>query len=109
MQLRSNGGQPGSVALGEVVVAAAAEVEFFNPGWPDVEGGSGSGEGDVLRSAGGAQVGVIGHGAVAGECYSAGLNGPKYRLTALSRSVFGPRLMFVDSLIDTPYCCVLTT
>ncbi len=63
----SSGVEPAAVAVGEVVVAATAEFEFADAGGPRVEGSGDGGEGNVVGAAGGPQVGVVGHGAVAGE------------------------------------------
>mgnify|MGYP003374519919 CR=1 FL=1 len=59
-------GEPGAVAGGEFFVGSAAEFEFSDPCWPHSQVCGGCGQGEVLGSVGWAQVGVVGHGAVAG-------------------------------------------
>ena len=63
----SSGVEPCSVAFGEFVVGASAELEFSDPGGPYPEVCGGGGEGEVLGASGRSQIGVVGHGAVSGK------------------------------------------
>lgn len=50
--------------MGEVVVGSLSEFEFSDAGWPDIEVLGGGCEGEVLGSAGWAEVAVVGDCAV---------------------------------------------
>ena len=64
----SSGVEPGAVAGGEFVVGSSSEFEFTDACGPDPEVVGGGREGQVLGSAGGSEVAVVGDGAVSGQC-----------------------------------------
>ena len=64
----SSGVEPGAVAGGEFVVGSSSEFKFADACWPDPEVLGCGGEREVLGSAGGPEVAVVGDGAVSGQC-----------------------------------------